>query len=249
MNIISDIDLKLSKEKEITRMGQSWKIKNSLLYRNFWDNDDWEVSTYSALKKYLSPYESYIDIGAWVGPTALFASTISRHTYALEPDPIAFKYLRNNIEINHSDRVTALNYCMGKFDGWDELGFKTIPGDSESSMVIKDGMKRLQVLSITFNTLLKKFAIDDCGVIKMDIEGGEYSLLPTMFDYIHAKSPIIILSLHPHNSFELKGDFSVIEKLVCEYDEIFTISGNSIDTHILHDLHMNRLPHEIILKN
>lgn len=31
------------------------------------------------------PNSVYIDFGAWVGPTALFASSYAKHTYAMEP--------------------------------------------------------------------------------------------------------------------------------------------------------------------
>ena len=32
-----------------------------------------------------SPNSLYLDFGAWVGPTAIFASSYAKHVYAMEP--------------------------------------------------------------------------------------------------------------------------------------------------------------------
>jgi FkbM family methyltransferase len=46
------------------------------------------------------PTAAYIDFGAWIGPTALYAAHFLHHVYALEPDPMAFSALTANVQRN-----------------------------------------------------------------------------------------------------------------------------------------------------
>ncbi len=60
---------------------------------NFWleKYSSWEPGTFKVLDQYLSKDKDYLDIGAWVGPTAIYGSFISRKVVAVEPDPVAHK--------------------------------------------------------------------------------------------------------------------------------------------------------------
>ena len=47
----------------------------------------WEPETLAMIRYCLrvKPNSVYVDFGAWVGPTAIFASSYARKVYALEP--------------------------------------------------------------------------------------------------------------------------------------------------------------------
>ena len=50
---------------------------------------------------------------------------------------------------------------------------------------------------MNFEEWVEKNGIHDCNFIKMDIEGGEYRVLPTMVSYLKRVRPTLHLSMHP----------------------------------------------------
>lgn len=48
------------------------------------------------MRKYCNKENTYIDIGAWIGPTVLYGACVSKHVYAIEPDPAAVSQLKKN---------------------------------------------------------------------------------------------------------------------------------------------------------
>lgn len=61
---------------------------------------NYEPKTFKIFDKFLDEDHSYIDIGAYIGPTVLYACQLAKHCFAIEPDPIACKELKNNIALN-----------------------------------------------------------------------------------------------------------------------------------------------------
>ena len=88
---------------------------------NFWQmvsSGAWEPDTFEVLQKYLSKNCSYLDIGAWVGPTVLFGAQLAKACYAFEPDPVAHAALKRNLELNpHINNVTASTTAVGTTTG------------------------------------------------------------------------------------------------------------------------------------
>ena len=79
----------------------------------FWDvvqNGQWEPKTFAIIERHCSPDHVFIDIGAWIGPTTLFAAGIAKHVYAVEPDPVSVVALKKNIALNagFSHKITVL---------------------------------------------------------------------------------------------------------------------------------------------
>ena len=66
---------------------------------------DWEPATFAVLDAHLRPDRDYIDIGAWIGPTVLYAARKARHVWCFEPDPTAFRALSWNLELNGIENV------------------------------------------------------------------------------------------------------------------------------------------------
>ena len=59
----------------------------------------WEPETFKIFDIFLDKNHSYIDLGAWIGPTVLYGCQNAKFCYAVEPDPVAFKNLKNNIDL------------------------------------------------------------------------------------------------------------------------------------------------------
>src|SRR5262245_51934695 len=63
---------------------------------NFWKlykSGVWEPGTKAFMKRFLKPGDLFVDIGAWIGPTALWAVECGAHVIAIEPDPVALDEL------------------------------------------------------------------------------------------------------------------------------------------------------------
>lgn len=69
----------------------------------FWtllQNGRWEPETFVILRRFLNHRSVYYDIGAWIGPTVLYASKISGTVCAFEPDPVAYSHFLQNVTNN-----------------------------------------------------------------------------------------------------------------------------------------------------
>jgi FkbM family methyltransferase len=167
----------------------------------------WEKHTYKLFDTFLSQSSSYIDLGAWIGMTVLYGARKAKTTYTAEPDPIALEHLRKNIGFNHDikDKIHLYEGAISDSNGMIDLHKKKGRdfGNSASSLVpnAKFGYgtgqgDRVLVPTMTFKTFMKHYDISDCNFIKMDIEGAELMVIPTMKKYLKAYKPTLYLSLH-----------------------------------------------------
>jgi len=169
---------------------------------NYWSEvvrGTWEPATFPIFERFIDPERSYIDLGAYVGVTLLYACQLARRAYGVEPDPIAFAELRENVEANRptTDNVDVTEVCIAPRAGTVAFGNCGEGGDSASSLLFGNRRIHWMVPALSFEDFIRQHGIDDCGFIKMDIEGGEYALLPTMMQYLRAQRPTLHLSLHP----------------------------------------------------
>jgi FkbM family methyltransferase len=188
--------------RRVVKNGCAWWVNDK--EPTFWnrvENGDWEPLTYHVFDRFLDAGHSCLDIGAWIGPTCLYAACLARHCYALEPDPVAFAGLRENVALNSelAGRITLFQQCLAPTNGPVRVGNRSSPagGDSMSSLLFASSDVGWQVQGVSLESFLAQNAIRDCSFIKMDIEGGEFDVLPTLADYLARHRPTLYLSLHP----------------------------------------------------
>lgn len=184
--------------------GRSFKVdagKN----KTFWDaikSRRWETETFNFFQKNIEPTALVLDVGAWIGPTALYAAQLGARCVAFEPDPVAFKELQANYEANRGadwfDRLTIENSAI-TLDGRPlVLGSRSKGGDSTSSALFADSDTNWTVSSRRLGDVLREYSSPGQPVfIKIDIEGGEYALLPEMGDVLGRAGASFHISLHP----------------------------------------------------
>ena len=178
---------------------------NNQSHINHWsyvNNGSWEPETFKVFKQFLDNNHSYIDIGAWIGSTVLYGCQIAKHVYAAEPDVIALESLKNNIKANPElvDKITLYEGCIADRNGIANIaapGGKHGLGDSATSLLCNGVVQSKQVELITFDGFINKYNITDCNFIKMDIEGSEGTVLPTMKKYLQEIKPALYISFHP----------------------------------------------------
>lgn len=168
-------------------------------WRSFQDNT-WEPATFKILDKVLRPEQTVADIGAWMGPISLYAASKVKKCYSFEPDPIAFKELLINIKLNPDleKKIVPLNQAVTRTGAPVKLFSRYTYGDSGSSVLkrIKSANQYVEVSSTTFQDFIRLNQIENIQFIKMDIEGGEFFVLPQMREYLERKKPILLVSFH-----------------------------------------------------
>lgn len=177
---------------EITRGDRSYTVAEG--HDWFWkmfEDGTWEPSTFRIFDKFLDPERNYVDIGAWIGPTALYAAPRSKKVFAFEPDPVAFRSLVMNLALNRADNVVPYPVAVSNEWGGIPFGAKTGYGDSMSSQIWAKGDK--EVPAVDFVDMLDG---TDASFVKIDIEGGEKFLFKGSKEYLQEFKPTLHLSLH-----------------------------------------------------
>ena len=167
----------------------------------FWrdvERNRWEPDLLDVLDRHLGPTSVYVDVGAWIGPTVIFAARKCRRVYCLEPDPEAYQYLLWNLRLNELRNVTPFNVAIAHETGMRRLVSPAGGlGDSKSSLLPAPGAAGgALVPCMRWPDWLAFTGTDRPDLIKMDIEGGEFEVIPSMGEYLHRERPALYLSLH-----------------------------------------------------
>lgn len=215
---------------------------------DFWSfvvKDVWEPHTFKILQRFLEKDKVYVDIGAWIGPTVLFGSQLSKHCFAFEPDPSAYNNLQTNLSLNPNiTNVSVYESAIGAQNGLIAIGTRSSQGDSMSSLLFSENS--WEVESVTIEEAFRKHNITDCNFIKMDIEGGEYFVLPATKEFILKMQPTMYIALHTGWVPDKKVFFDNIKDVLSPYKNVYSNSGNKISLD-----NLKTLPHftEILATN
>ncbi|KIC42274.1 FkbM family methyltransferase [Ruegeria sp. ANG-R] len=157
---------------------------------------DWEPETFAMLDKFLSPESDYLDIGAWIGPTVLYGARKARHVWCFEPDPTAYRHLAWNLDLNEVQNVSAFGVALSdKFGVARMASVRGEPGDSTSSL-LHDGAHGSDALTIAWDQFEAANDLSRVSLVKMDIEGAEFFVAPTLAAWLKKQRPSLYLSLH-----------------------------------------------------
>lgn len=172
----------------------------------FWESlerNAWEPETFAIFDKFIHSDTVFLDVGGWIGSTALYGAQLSKKTYVFEPDPIAFKELKRNLHLNsdadwHS-RVRLENAAISHENGELNLGAHGDGGDSMSSALLSDDEDSWRVKAVELLDYAKREnLIGEDVFCKIDIEGFEYDLAPSFAAFVESfPKARVFLSLHP----------------------------------------------------
>jgi FkbM family methyltransferase len=187
MNNIIDV-----KKNNIKFQAYSQEIIDDVMKWNFWQDgfDTWEPETFNIFDIFLNKEKDFLDIGAWVGPTSIYGSFISKNVISVEPDPVAFNFLLNNVKLNNIENIILINKALSEEVSL-FLNPKYCLGSSMS--VVSNNLSEggVEVDGIWINELL---SMGDYSLIKIDIEGYEEYSIPR---YINSILDIpLYLSIH-----------------------------------------------------
>lgn len=158
---------------------------------------DWEPETFAVLDRHLAADRDYLDIGAWIGPTVLYAATKARHVWAFEPDATAFRHLAWNIELNRLANISALPVALSDRSGIARMAsFGGEAGDSMTSLLNVQAAGGADVVTLNWADFARDADLSAVSLVKMDVEGAEFALLPALIPWLKERRPALYLSTH-----------------------------------------------------
>mmetsp|Transcript_71506 Transcript_71506/g.198481 ORF Transcript_71506/g.198481 Transcript_71506/m.198481 type:complete len:305 (-) Transcript_71506:261-1175(-) len=173
-------------------------VSMHVLLSIFWRGNytTWEDTTFDILERF-SLGQVVLDIGAWVGPTALWTAHLARKVIALEPSNRAFQLLRASLEFN-PEISHALTLVEAALDADDGVSWCSDVGDGRDSLGTPGLGRDSRVRSISIATLRWEHPeLEGVGFIKMDVEGHEATLVPALRAFLEEKRPAMLVALHP----------------------------------------------------
>lgn len=210
----------------------------------------WEPLTFEIFDAFLDPHCAYIDIGAFIGTTVLYGCQLAKHTYALEPDPVAFRYLEANVALNPdlAPLITLSPTGLYTENGEILLGesLNQQGGMSTSSLFCSEALISWKVPSITFDSFIRENKISEYNFIKMDIEGAEAFVLPDMQATLKRDRPTLFLALHPPFFNENPDNIHNIIDVLNDFDHVFTADGREIRPTILSNIDLQESFYEVV---
>jgi len=196
----------------------------------------WEPETFSVFKKFIKETDVVIDIGGWAGPLTIYSANLVRQggfVHSIDPDPVIFKQLVHNVNLNPqiSSNVKCHNLAIWNNSSTQTLFSRNVFGDSASSLIerTRDRNKTAVVRTLTFKDFLKEERIEKADFIKMDVEGAEFFILPSIKkELIKLNFPTLLISFHTEYLteyfFQLKLKIKLIAKIIFKLCREFGIS-------------------------
>jgi len=194
--------------RTITKADATFRVADDERYRQFWDwyeSDEWEPDTLAVFERFLRPGARYLDVGGWIGPTVLLAAQTAGGVVCVEPDPVAREELERNLDLNPEARAktTVVAAAAGATDGTVVLNADGAAGASTSSVVRPVGRgESWYVPQVAAAGLLRDAAIGHDDLVKMDVEGAEYEIVPAIADELSERRPHLYVSFHPNLVFD-----------------------------------------------
>lgn len=155
-------------------------------WRELYPSGRWEPDTKALLDEILRPGDLFVDVGAWIGPVTLWALERGSHVIAIEPDPVALVELRRRVP----DSVEIWEGAVAIRPGRASLAAPGKLGVSGSRLAAEGDV---EVRTWTLDEIL---AGRRPALVKVDIEGYEIELLPTLAPFLADLGVPLQVALH-----------------------------------------------------
>lgn len=158
-----------------------------------------------------------LDVGANIGETSLFIYKklfdINPTIYALEPNPYNFPYLLKNIKINKANNIKPFRIALTGKSGIASLNFNGLNYDGGFIKGVgnKTWSKSEKVLTTSLEDFCRENLIENIDLLKMDIEGSEYTVFNSSLDFIKAHVKSIFVELH---NLDKKNNYKIFKKKI-----------------------------------
>lgn len=218
------MEIKLNKHSFTINPGSNrffWKKINTI---------DWEPDSFRVFDYFINSESVVFDIGSWSGVLSLYAAKTAKKVHAIDPDPVCFRELCSNINLNPDicHKIIAYQEAIYFKEVQMKLHARTTYGASSTSVLQRkrDKVSSFKINTTTLNKFIETHNIKQVNFIKIDIEGAEFFILPTIKQAIETlQYPDLYISFHTSflNEFyyNKKIPFLLLNKLLMKFEHIF----------------------------
>jgi len=185
--------------KRVSRSNISFNVTLPNSYCiSFWkkyESGSWEPSTTEIFQDYLGKQSIALDVGAEIGATTMFMASICKRVISVEPSSVGVKIIKDSLNLNKNlkDKISLLQGCLSDSNA-DQFYGKKSRLFNDIHFINQDG--GYKVKSFTIENIARQIG-EPIEFIKIDIEGGEYIVLPAMRNFLVTYRPTLLISIHP----------------------------------------------------
>jgi len=171
-----------------------------------------EKESVHALYRHVNPDMIILDIGANIGfYVVLEAQIVTKgkgRIIAVEPAPENVRLLKLSIHANNYNRcINIFQSAISDITGTVELELSCRSNSHQLATLYSNesGLGTIDVPALTLDDLMKraKVNMEEIDFLRMDVEGAEYIILPTIYDFLEQKrSFLMFIEFHPHTNPE-----------------------------------------------
>jgi len=203
------------------------------------DKGKWEPETFKFMRNYIKPDKDYLEIGGWIGSTAMMAYSLNpRQIYTIEADPANFQTLKYNIYHNHlEDKVKMFNACLTDRDHADRIipfGTANDKKPNSSSHRLDNGSRILVKTSEVMSFMNKNCDLRSVNCANIDIEGSEV-YMTGLLKQLSYRDIAILLSLHPAWWKDLKWSEQGLSNVFARFQTICPFTDNHLPLKTIRD--------------
>lgn len=197
------------------------KFKNTIMFYSRVDAEPLLRKIVFSLyqKKLINPKISVIDIGSWLGDNSLIWATMLENegrVYSIDPSCSNLEFSEEIAELNNIKNISWIEAVCAEKEGI-SLDFD---GSIDHTSFIKTEGSGGTRISSTLDTLMQKEGSPDIGLMHVDVEGFELSVLKGAKKIIEESMPAIIFEQHIS-----KEDINLVSKYLKSFGyRIFMIN-------------------------
>tara|TARA_R110002049_G_scaffold309292_2_gene520361 strand:- start:22305 stop:23138 length:834 start_codon:yes stop_codon:yes gene_type:complete len=174
--------------------------QNELHWKHI-NSSNWEPHTFAIFDYFINEKSVVLDVGSWSGVLTLYAAKTAKEVHALDPDPVCFQELETNIFLNPTIAKRIKTYKTAISDKKEtlRLSAREAYGKSSSSILERkrDTETSLKLEAVSLFDFFEKEQIHNVDFIKMDVEGAEFKILPTIGKALKKVNyPTLYVSFH-----------------------------------------------------
>ena len=148
-----------------------------------------------------------IDVGGYLGMLSLYAADRVEEVTVYEPSPSHQAFLQANLALNPESarRTTIVPAALAAEAGEHTLYRKAFADSGASLFPVVERQRLLRgapeatVSVLEAAPALVEAGLDAATLLKIDIEGAEYEVIPAIADLLHRGLPFLQVSFHPFN--------------------------------------------------
>jgi len=139
-----------------------------------------------------------LDIGAHIGMFSLYASILNPDVkiIALEPEPENYKLLKENLKQNHCKNVTTKQVALTHTDKTTIDFYLSDNTHTHSTIKPVNQSTHIEVPATILKKLIAQNKLNKIGLLKMDIEGAEFSIIRNTTQDTWNKIQYIVVEYH-----------------------------------------------------